>query len=97
MTERRTLTIPETAKALGIGRSAAYEGARSGQIPTIRIGKRILVPISALERMLAQTSNEAADGAHRPSSRDAAQLEKYIGQTPKSALYRRGVRTPRDV
>ncbi len=50
-----TYTVPETAKILGIGRSAAYEAARSGQIPTIRIGKRILVPLAALERMLETT------------------------------------------
>ena len=59
-TERRTFTVPEAAKALGIGGAAAYEGARTGQIPTIRIGKRILVPVAALERMLEQASNNAA-------------------------------------
>jgi excisionase family DNA binding protein len=51
-TERMTLTIPEAAKALGIGRNAGYEAARCGDIPTIRIGKRLLVPRAALERML---------------------------------------------
>jgi excisionase family DNA binding protein len=50
---RATLTITETAKRLGIGRSAAYEAARTGQIPTIKIGKRILVPLTALERLLS--------------------------------------------
>lgn len=49
---RKTYTVPEAAKQLGIGRSAAYEAARTGQIPTIRIGKRILVPRAALERLL---------------------------------------------
>jgi excisionase family DNA binding protein len=49
---KQTLSIPETAKALGIGRSAAYEAARNGEIPTVKIGKRILVPTVALERML---------------------------------------------
>ena len=49
---RRTLTIPEAAQALGIGRNAGYEAARRGEIPTIRIGKRLLVPLPALERML---------------------------------------------
>ena len=44
--ERKTLTIPETAKLLG------YEAARRGEIPTIRIGRRILVPVAALERKL---------------------------------------------
>jgi excisionase family DNA binding protein len=50
--ERKTLTIPETAKVLGIGLNQAYEAARRGEIPTIKIGKRILVPVAALERKL---------------------------------------------
>ncbi len=49
---RRTLRVEEAAALLGIGRSAAYEGVRSGQIPSIRIGKRVLVPRAALERLL---------------------------------------------
>lgn len=52
--DRTTISIPEAAKVLGVGRTAAYEAARSGQIPAIRIGKRLLVPISALERLLAE-------------------------------------------
>ncbi len=36
-TTKRTYTVPEAAKLLGIGRTAAYEAARTGQIPTIRI------------------------------------------------------------
>ena len=51
--QKQTYTIPEAASVLGIGRSAAYEAARTGQLPVIRIGKRILVPAVALERMLA--------------------------------------------
>jgi excisionase family DNA binding protein len=49
---RHTITVTEAAKVLGIGRSAAYEAARSGQIPTIRIGRRVLVPRIALENLL---------------------------------------------
>lgn len=51
--ERRTLTVEEAARYLGIGRSAAYAAARSGELPTVRIGRRLLVPRHALERMLA--------------------------------------------
>lgn len=50
--ERKTITISEASKALGIGRNAGYEAARRGEIPTIKIGKRILVPVAALERKL---------------------------------------------
>lgn len=43
---RITLTVEEAAKALGIGRGLAYEAVRRGEIPTIRLGKRLLVPRS---------------------------------------------------
>ena len=48
----RTCTVDEAAKQLGIGRNHAYSACKSGDIPTIRIGKRILVPQAALDRML---------------------------------------------
>jgi excisionase family DNA binding protein len=50
--EKLTLTVEEAGKALGLGRNTAYEAVRTGLIPSIRIGKRILVPRGALERML---------------------------------------------
>ena len=49
---RMTFTIQEAAARLGIGRNAAYEAANRGDIPTIKIGKRLLVPKAALDRML---------------------------------------------
>ena len=58
--DRKTLSIPEAGKALGIGRSAAYEAARTGQLPTIRIGRRLLVPIVALERLLQEAGRPVA-------------------------------------
>jgi excisionase family DNA binding protein len=51
---RTTLTVEEVAPVLGIGRSSAYEAATSGQIPTLRIGRRILIPVPALRRMLGE-------------------------------------------
>lgn len=50
--QRLTLTVEEAASALGISRSFAYEAIAKGEIPCIRIGKRILVPKIALENML---------------------------------------------
>ena len=50
--ERQTLSIPEAAAYLGIGRNTAYEAARTGELPTIRIGGRIVVSRIALERLL---------------------------------------------
>lgn len=53
----KTLTVAEAAQELGIGRNAAYEAAKSGQLPSIRIGKRILVPRAALQRMLDEAGS----------------------------------------
>ena len=64
--DKLAYTVEEAARLLGIGRSAAYEGVRTGQIPSIRIGRRILaaggkereagaLPKAALEQMLDLT------------------------------------------
>ena len=51
--EQATINLwPETAKILGIGKNAVYEAARKGEIPTIRIGGRILVLKGRLDQML---------------------------------------------
>jgi excisionase family DNA binding protein len=49
-----TVTTPQAAQLLGISRNLAYEAVRRGEIPTIRIGRRILVPIVAIERLLSE-------------------------------------------
>jgi len=54
--ERRVVTLSEAASILRISRGSAYEAAKRREIPTIRIGRRLLVPLAALERMLAGTT-----------------------------------------
>jgi excisionase family DNA binding protein len=51
--ERETFTVEEAGAILGLGRNASYAGAHNGQIPSIRVGKRLLVPRAALEKLLA--------------------------------------------
>jgi len=50
---RITLTIKETASLLGLGRTATYEAARRGQIPSRRLGRRVVVPVPALLEWLS--------------------------------------------
>ena len=45
---RLTLSVEETASLLGLGRSAAYEAARRGELPSRRLGRRVIVPVPAL-------------------------------------------------
>ena len=60
MTEPKTVSVPEAGKWLGIGRNAAYEAARRGDIPTIKIGRLLRVPVVALERKLEAVQGRAA-------------------------------------
>jgi excisionase family DNA binding protein len=50
--ERRTISVEEAGRILGVSRGAAYAYAKEGSLPTIRLGKRLLVPKSALDKML---------------------------------------------
>lgn len=45
---KATITIEQTARLLGLGRTAAYDAARRGELPTRRLGRRLLVPVPAL-------------------------------------------------
>ena len=62
--DRLTLTVEEATHLLGISRGLAYELARSGKLPAIRFGRRLLIPKVALERML----NQSQDTSNLPSS-----------------------------
>jgi excisionase family DNA binding protein len=46
------LTVEEAAAMLRISRQSAYQAVRNGEIPTVKIGRRMLIPRVALERML---------------------------------------------
>lgn len=51
--ERVTMTVREAARALGIGERSAYAAVREGIIPSIAIGRRLLIPRDAFEGWLA--------------------------------------------
>ena len=60
-TETHVLTVEEAARLLRIGRSQAYAAARTGELPTIRIGRSLRVPRHSLEQLLgAQNDFEPA-------------------------------------
>lgn len=67
MSEQKTLSVPEAGKIyFGLSKNASYEAAHRGDIPTIRIGRLLRVPIAAMERKLAEASDrpfEAGDSA----------------------------------
>jgi len=48
--------VPTAGKLLNLSRATAYSLAAQGIIPTIRFGKRLVVPRKSLEELLASTS-----------------------------------------
>ncbi|MDP9363881.1 MAG: helix-turn-helix domain-containing protein [Chloroflexota bacterium] len=55
--DRATVTVEEAGRILGVGRGTAYEAARRGELPVLRLGRRLVVPVAALDRLLARDSN----------------------------------------
>ena len=51
--KRQTLNLwPEAGKVLGLGRNSTYAAAQRGDLRIIRIGRRLLVPIAEIDRLL---------------------------------------------
>ena len=72
-----TLTIPEAGKLLGIGRDAAYRAAESGELPTLRFGRRIVVPTAKLLALL---------GAEPDRTTPPPRLEGLDGRVGRPAI-----------
>lgn len=69
----KTLSVPDAGRQyFGLGKNASYGAAKRGEIPVIRIGARLRVPILALERMLEQadsgSGSEPEGSVHRRRS-----------------------------
>ena len=59
MNEPKTLSVPEAgAVYYGLSRNAAYAAASRGEIPTIKVGKLLRVPVRAMEQMLNDVAGQ---------------------------------------
>ena len=67
----RTMSVEDAGRVLGVSRGVAYEAARCGTLPAIRLGRRIVVPVAALEQLLGERP-----GALSP------RLAPQVGGTP---------------
>jgi len=66
---RPTINVEEAGQILGVGRSTAYTLARNGQLPTLRLGRKFLVPTATLRRMLGEmdrTTNQSPVASQAP-------------------------------
>jgi hypothetical protein len=62
--DEKTLDVPEAGRRyFGLSRGGAYAAAKRGDIPVVKIGRLLRVPITALERMLAEAKPRQDDAA----------------------------------
>ncbi len=69
--DRLAYKVSEVAESLGISRARAYELVKAGEIPSVRLGGRVLVPADGLRRMLSglpsdgdESKELAVSGSH---------------------------------
>jgi excisionase family DNA binding protein len=75
--ERRTYTVTEAATVLGISRTSAYERVRAGELPALRLGRRIVIARHALEELL---------GSPLPAQRLHGAVRTAEHEEPRGAL-----------
>ena len=72
---KKTMSVPEAGRIYyDLSRNASYDAAKRGEIPTIRIGRLLRVPVAAMERRLehADSNETVAQSYPRASEADAA-------------------------
>ena len=57
--ERLTFTVDEAAKLLGVSRNSLYEAVRADKLPTIRLGRRIMIPKHGLLEFMGAPAAQA--------------------------------------
>jgi excisionase family DNA binding protein len=68
------LSITESARRLGIGKTRVFELLKAEELHAVRLGGRTLIPIAELERFVAQLPPRTRSHSPRAASRDARRL-----------------------
>ena len=73
-----TVSVPTAGRLLSLGRDAAYAAAARGEIPTLRLGRRLVVPVPRLLALIGANPEGSASG---PASPAAALTLDHHGDT----------------
>ena len=64
-----TIPVPEGGRYLGLGRSASYDAAKRGLLPTIKVGeRRLVVPAARLAELLGVAFGQGGDARAAPAA-----------------------------
>jgi Helix-turn-helix domain len=78
-----TISVPEAGKRyFGLSRNGSYDAAARGEIPTIKIGRLLRVPVLALERMIERAS-EPSGSAYGPQRLGPHPRRRCRGRGPE--------------
>ncbi|HEY1432715.1 MAG TPA: hypothetical protein VGF39_13985 [Stellaceae bacterium] len=84
--DRLTYDVVEAGRLAGLGRNASYEAARSGEMPTVRIGHRLLVPKKAWDQKLnGEAAQMAPDRELEPF--EEKHLPDVVGRREQTARH----------
>lgn len=62
MEEQRLITVPMAASRLGLSRSKGWQLAQRNEIPVVRIGRSVRVPVDALDEWIREQTQKGATG-----------------------------------
>ena len=57
--EKYVISVPEAGRRLNCSRPTAYALAKKGVIPTLKLGRKLAVPVAAFERMLESVGSKS--------------------------------------
>ena len=57
------INVEQAGRVAGISRGAAYQAAHRGDLPAVRFGRRLVVPVAKLAELLGLTAEEVASRA----------------------------------
>ena len=78
MSERLTYTVGEAAKAIGVSRGLAYELVRRGDLRTVHVGRRVLVPRDVVRDFLELSQEQAAPSPRRTPENGPAEVTYVV-------------------